>query len=640
METALKLLTLLLAFAAVRAQTTPANAIGSYSWKTALKHNVLFIDLDVSGKDDSTILAVTTYRYKAVVLSTTNADIKGFVLTHRNIGPENARGRMSYQVVPQGLNPGQVGGEMTVTLNQPLSRRLLLDQSPAGRYLAALPSSVDPARQSPSPHLVFSHRLLPGFSDSDTNAKKVQFPTSYMTADSQYLLNTLLVFHLFGIVYWFVALYLIFINPFFEYARKSVRIFWVGHYAMYFQFLSLAAYLSTHLYFEPDYVLYMLDCAQLRFFGFDYTAFSAYSDRKRRIGAYVGKFSNWYSKPLAASTIGIEATIEDPYVLCRQFPQFLIYLLAVILSAAMPARLKPMFVSMRLACTVCFGVQLVFRGTFSVYQFFAGVDAKFLDIANLIFGVIIALLPIVDVVLMKGQAGENKKEVANFWTVPKAKGALYFDIMGYSGHKKHRDYYPFPVGELDVALLAAILVCCFAFNTVVQNVLMLLMALLMVASVALQNQFSPMKFIKLAFNAIILIFYIFVFIIDFSPQVSVSTAKFLGTCIVVGIWLLLCLNLAILLYRLFDLMGDADSTYGEKAKQLPPIKIKPTGPAAKSKIESPSQLRCDEPEERSDPRQGRPAPDADRPVPAPGHESPAGEQRLLQQRPGEQLLLQ
>jgi hypothetical protein len=583
MEAPLKLLALLLALVAVRAQTTPANAIGTYKWKTALKHNVLFIDFDVADKDETTILAITTYRYKAVSLSASNSDIKGFVLTHRNIGPENRRGRLSYQVVPQGLNPGQVGGEVTVTVTQPLSRRLLLDQTPAGRYLSALPSSVDPAKQSLSPHLVFSHRLLPGFSDSDTNAKKVQFPTSYMTADQKYLLNTLLVFHLFGIVYWFVTIYLIFINPFFEYARKSVRIFWVGHYAMYFQFLSLAAYLSTHLYFEPDYILYMLDCAQLRFFGFDYTVISTYSERKRRIGAYVGKFSNWYSKPLAGTNVGVEATIEDPYVICRQIPQFIIYLLAVILSAATPPKIKPIFVSMRLACTVCFGVQLVFRGTFSVYQFFAGVDAKFLDIINLIFGAVIALLPIIDVVLMKGQAGENKKEVANFWTVPKAKGALYFDIIGYTNHKKHRDYYPFPVGELDVAFLSAILVCCFAFNTVTQNVLMLLMALLMVASVAIQNQFSPMKFIKLGFNAIILIFYIFVFIIDFSPQVSVSTAKFLGTCIVVGIWLLLCLNLVILLYRLFDLMGDADSTYGEKAKPLPAIKIKAT--ATKSKIE-------------------------------------------------------
>lgn len=583
MEAPLKLLALLLALVAVRAQTTPANAIGTYKWKTALKHNVLFIDFDVADKDETTILAISTYRYKAVSLSASNSDIKGFVLTHRNIGPENRRGRLSYQVVPQGLNPGQVGGEVTVTVTQPLSRRLLLDQTPAGRYLSALPSSVDPAKQSLSPHLVFSHRLLPGFSDSDTNAKKVQFPTSYMTADQKYLLNTLLVFHLFGIVYWFVTIYLIFINPFFEYARKSVRIFWVGHYAMYFQFLSLAAYLSTHLYFEPDYILYMLDCAQLRFFGFDYTVISTYSERKRRIGAYVGKFSNWYSKPLAGTNVGVEATIEDPYVICRQIPQFIIYLLAVILSAATPPKIKPIFVSMRLACTVCFGVQLVFRGTFSVYQFFAGVDAKFLDIINLIFGAVIALLPIIDVVLMKGQAGENKKEVANFWTVPKAKGALYFDIIGYTNHKKHRDYYPFPVGELDVAFLSAILVCCFAFNTVTQNVLMLLMALLMVASVAIQNQFSPMKFIKLGFNAIILIFYIFVFIIDFSPQVSVSTAKFLGTCIVVGIWLLLCLNLVILLYRLFDLMGDADSTYGEKAKPLPAIKIKAT--ATKSKIE-------------------------------------------------------
>lgn len=43
-----------------------------------------------------------------------------------------------------------------------------------------------------------------------------------------------MIFHLFTMIYWFVTIYVVLIRPFFEAARKSVRCFWVSHYAFYF----------------------------------------------------------------------------------------------------------------------------------------------------------------------------------------------------------------------------------------------------------------------------------------------------------------------------------------------------------------------------------------------------------------------
>ena len=558
----------------------PANSLGVFNWKAAVKSNVLIVDFDsVADKDDATRLSIATYRYQNIIITSSNSGNPGYFLAHRNIGTENIRVRLSYQILPKNLAAGQDGDSVNINVAQPIATRLLLEQTPSTQYIASL-SNVDPSKQSLSPHIIFPHRILGTFTDSNSGQKTLDFSTSYSTISAKYLLNTLFVFHLFAIVYWFVTIYLIFINPFFDYARKSVRIFWVGHYALYFQFISLIAYVTTHLYYEPDYIFYMLDCAQLRFFGYDYTLFSTFDDRKNRIGYYVGKFSNFYSRPVATDPVSVSSTVEDPYLLCRQFPQFIIYLLAIILSAATSKEIKEMFVSMRLGCTVCFGVQLSFRGTLSVFQYFAGTTSGFLDILNLVLGFIFALLPLIDVILMKGQASKLT-ESSNFWNVPKSKGALYFDILGYTGHKKYRDYYPFPVGEPDVAFLSAILMCIFSFHSFTQSIMMIIMSILLLASVGVQNQFTPIKFIKLGFNFFIFLLYVFVFIVDLSQMVSVGTAKFLGTCMVIGVWLLLVLNLLILLYRLFELMGNSSSTYGENAKTIPPQKLKAANTKAK-----------------------------------------------------------
>ena len=183
------------------------------------------------------------------------------------------------------------------------------------------------------------------------------------------------------------------------------------------------------------------------------------------------------------------------------------------------------------------------------------------------------LLPLIDCFLMKSQTGKLQ-DVKNFWTVPKAKGSLYFDIIGYTGHKKYRDYYPFFIGETELVFLMAILICCLSFSDLVQNITLLVVSLVSLMSLIILSQFTLMKILKLVLNLLILVFFVFCLIICFNYSPSVSSAKTLGFIVLLVIMILLSFNLLILLIRIYDLMVDAPTTYGERAKPVPPQKIR------------------------------------------------------------------
>ena len=381
----------------------------------------------------------------------------------------------------------------------------------------------------------------------------------------------LFVFHLFAVVYWFVTIYLVFIHPFFESARKSVKCFWVGHYAFYFQLVCVLSGMTTFFYFELDYLMNLLNISHLRFFGLSFNFFSSFDERKNRFSVYVGKFSNLVSKPIIAGN-GFDPQAEDPLIFCSQFIQIIIYLAATVLSL-LPGGMKAAFVSMRLGCTVCFGVQLAFRGTYSVMHFFGKSSDGILGVLSLIFGILMVLLPIVDSLLMKMQAG-SLNDGKSGWSVPKSKGALIFDINGFTGHKKYRDYYPFFLTEHGLGLATAMLIPILSFSDIIQNIVFIVIGILTLASILLCKQFTTMKLMKTVQTIAFLAFYIYALIVSLAQGVTASGAS---TLVMVGkiiIGFILCFNLLILIVRLFDLFGDASSTYGEKAKPIPPQKIK------------------------------------------------------------------
>ena len=329
--------------------------------------------------------------------------------------------------------------------------------------------------------------------------------------------------------------------------------------------------MTTYFYFEFDYLMSVLNISHLRFFGMNFNLWSSLDERRNRFSVYVGKFSNSASIPVVANS-GFDVQAEDPLIFCSQFPQIIIYLAATVMSL-IPGDMKAAFVNMRLGCTVCFGVQLVFRGTYSVMHFFGRSSDGILGILSLIFGTIMVLLPIIDSLMMKIQAG-NHNDAKSVWSVPKSKGALIFDINGFTGHKKYRDYYPFILTEHGLGLAISMLVPILSFSDVIQNIVFIIIGILTLASILLCKQFSTMKLMKTIQAVAFLVFYIYAFIVCLSQSVTTDTA---WTLILVGkiiIGFILFYNLLILVVRLIELFNDASSTYGENAKPIPHQKIK------------------------------------------------------------------
>ena len=83
-----------------------------------------------------------------------------------------------------------------------------------------------------------------------------------------------------------------------------------------------------------------------------------------------------------------------------------------------------------------------------------------------------------------------------------------------------------------------------------------------------------MKILDLIFYFVLLLFFIFVLVIELSPMITTDAAASLTILIEIIFMFLLIWNLVILIARLVDLMMDASSTYGEQAMMIPPQKTK------------------------------------------------------------------
>lgn len=546
-----------------------------YNWTANVEHNNLFMEWQIDdsvSNDDKRKIVLARYKFVSMTENSTTKN-NGYFLIWRNIPADGWRGRAVYMVTPVRLsdskgNTGQ-GYDVMIGSSQPIITRLLQ----GGEHRIERVDDDDNYEDDnlEGNHSIKTRRKL-AWTETNINNKTVSLSTQVFELDATSPIKYLFTFHLFGIVYWFVTVYLIFIHPFFDTARKSVRIFWVGHYAFYYQLICVLGGMSTFFYFELDYLQSLLNISQLRFFGMDFNLWSTYEERSNRFAVYTGKFSNLVQKPSISSGTGFELAAEDPLIFCRQFPQMVIYLLATIMSL-IPGGMKDTFVSMRLACTVCFSVQLVFRGTYSIFHYFGKSSDGLLGILSLIFGIIFILLPIADSFIMLGQASSlSDKKTA--WTVPKAKGALIFDIVGYSGHKKYRDYYPFFVTEFLMGLLLSISIAAFSWSSLIQNIALAVFCLMGIIGIVMNSQHKGLMICKLLLNIALLGFIVLAFIVDWNPKCEVDSAK---TFVLIGkilIGFMLCWNVCILIYRLIDLHNDAESTIGEKAKPIPMQKIK------------------------------------------------------------------
>lgn len=567
-------------------RSQPSEARGTFKWSADISWNLLTIQYDISNLSDQSKRDVIAWRFNTIrFFAKPNPPDQDLIfLMWRNIPSEALKGRATYEIFSSNTASFK-GREVDLVVYQ-VTRRLLPETSPSQAYLEVVSGGVlDAEHTSPAPTLYFQPRphesRLLAFTDSDTNNKTMTVPTSYLTYDAKDLVNFTMVFHLFTVTYWFATIYFVFLHPWFEHSRKSVRIFWASYYPMYFQFIVLFTQLSVWYYRQTDMVFSLLNMAHLRFFGLDWTTFTPYGDTKDRLSATLGKFATRYIRYKAPD--GVNFQTEDPRIFCAMFPQTIIFLAAAIGSLATKDKMKESFVMMRLACTTCFGVQLCFRSTYSFQLLFSyGGTLGFLDYLSAGLGVIIVGLVLGDCAIMKQQA-RKLQDSSNAWTTVKAKGALYFDIMGFTGHKKYRDYYPFILGESEMVFAMAIAICIFGYNPIIQSIILLLMALLLFVSVVSLPQFSMMKILKLVLHVFILVQFVLNLICALTTTPDVSTARVLAQLVLINLFILLSWNLMFFIIRLNDLLKDSSSTYGENAKPVPPQKIKgPTSGTAKN----------------------------------------------------------
>lgn len=563
--------------AALKAQ--PAEARGTFKWSADVSWNLLTVQYDITSLSESARKNIIFWRYNTIRLFTAPnpPDTDTITLMWRNVTSEALKGRATYEIFSSNFASFK-GRDVNLVVYQ-VTRRLLQDTTPSPDYMQVVTDgALDPHTSTPAAALYFQPRAhesrLLVFTDSNTNNKTITIPTSYLTYDANDMVNFTMVFHLFTVVYWFATIYFVFFNPWFEYARKSVRIFWASYFPMYFQFIVLLTQLSPWYYRQTDMVFSLLNMAHLRFFGMDWTVFTPYSDSKDRLSATLGKFATRYIRYKAPN--GANYQTEDPRIFCALFPQTIIFLAAAIGSLATKGKTKEAFVMMRLACTTCFGVQLCFRSTWSFHLLFSyGGTLGFLDYLSAGLGVIIVGFVFADCFMMKSQA-KKLQDSSSAWFTVKAKGALYFDIIGYTGHKKYRDYYPFFLGESEMVFAMAIAICIFGYNAVIQSIVLLVMAVLLFVSVVALSQHSLMKILKLVLHVFILTFFVLNLIIALTITPDVSTARTLAQLLLINMFILLSWNLTFFIIRLYDLLNDSKSTYGEKAKPIPPQKIKST----------------------------------------------------------------
>ena len=536
MLTAVSLITIVVQTLHAQPPTIP-----SCNWRVDLRGMLLLIDFDLApasslNMSNSDLLTTFAANLSLVPPGKPPGTVYDYRLVPRNISAETDSKRLSYNLVPVVLAPGTTGRSVTVNIQQAGVNRRLLQSS------------------------------------FDIQNRTISIPTCYLTYSNLFLFNTQVYYHLFSLIYWLVSLYLIFVHPFFGNTRKSLRCTWVGYYAFYFQLISLLGQVSTFFYYETDLLLNYLHMASTRLVGLDFTSFAGYNDSKERFAVYLGKYSNVYNK--VSNKFAWNYVADDPLVLCKQLPQVVIYLIAAILSVSGMKAIRPFFVSMRLSCTICFSVELTFRCVYTLAEFFRGTGSGPVDYVSMIFALIILPLPLFDVLILKLQA-RTLKEINNVWTGAKNKGTFYFDIVGYTGHKKYRDFYPFIIGEFELVYCMSILICAAGLNTIVQNSFLLFFSAAAFISVLVLKQQLIIKLLKLTMNGAIVVFFCLCFLIDANRAPSLDVAVTYGQSIFWIVNGMLCLNFIILLYRIYDLMIGAGSTSGENAKKIPAQKFPP-----------------------------------------------------------------
>ena len=528
----------------------PTILRGNSNYKAELIHNVLYITFDFPNRTENEKKVLLDYRTNTFQLLNPDLTIQNeYLATRRQITFEKKNGIVSYQITPVNFD-GAKGKRLLVFFSQP-TRLLQPLVDDALRVLQEVEPSLD-------------GRSLQATA-SDTSNKSIQFPTMFFNRDTTTMVLYVMIYHIFSIISLICSIYLIFVKPFFPGLRKSVRCFWIAQNVAYFNYLSLFGFLATFYYLEADYILYFFSMTSLRFFGLDFTFFTNFEEQKDKIGIFQGKVSNIWYRPISGG--GVANVIEDPMLLNRYFIHMILYFLAVILSFVPPV--KEIFSWMRLGCTVSFGPHLAYLGTLSIFQFFLAPssESSFTMWISMILGFLMVIFVLLDVAMMKVQAGSQDGK--SFYGYPKTKGALYFDILGYTGHKKLRDYRPFPVGEFEVLIVSCIVFAIIGKYQTTQNIICGCLVLVLIASNVLMPQFKLMKFLKLGLNVLILGFWVMSLLIGISPQAEVSNAKLMFTLLLAFYGAALCFNLLLLIYRIIDLLMDSPSTYGENAKPVP-----------------------------------------------------------------------
>jgi len=183
-----------------------------------------------------------------------------------------------------------------------------------------------------------------------------------------------------------VQIYLLLLRPFYSQGREDPKLYWLGHYIVWYQFVSLLGYSAAEFRASLDKILLSAADNSFRCLGFNIEPMFINELQSYRNSYYTGKYT---------------ASNQTPLLAQKMFFQVCIYSLTWILSLMPLRKFKPIFQELRNSLLVCFGIQIVFVSSVNILNFFGAKVYTAVPIISFLVSVLSVILLAINCVLLR-----------------------------------------------------------------------------------------------------------------------------------------------------------------------------------------------------------------------------------------------
>jgi hypothetical protein len=194
-----------------------------------------------------------------------------------------------------------------------------------------------------------------------------------------------------------VQIYLLLLRPFYSQGREDPKLYWLGHYIVWYQFVSLLGYSAAEFRASLDKILLSAADTSFRCLGFNIEPMFINELQSYRNSYYTGKYT---------------ASNQTPLLAQKMFFQVCIYSLSWILSLMPLRKFKPIFQELRNSLLVCFGIQMMFISSVNILNFFGAKVYTAVPIISFLVSVLSVILLAINCVLLRNysQVDEDAPE--------------------------------------------------------------------------------------------------------------------------------------------------------------------------------------------------------------------------------------